>query len=355
MDQTAPGGIRDRTLRFMVGSAPRFLIMLLLRLGRPVFTPLAFALLVIAIVWPVQRALQAKLPKLIALALSTFVTFLIVTAFISIVAWGFGRVARYVVGEAAHFQSLYGLAVAWLEQHGVVVASLWAEHFNLNWLIRIFQDLLSTINGTLSFSLIVLIYVVLGLLEVDIAAQKLGKMQNQEVGPALLAGLTETAAKLRRYMAVRTMMSVATGVLVWGFASVAGLQLAVEWGVIAFALNYIPFIGPFIATVFPTLFAIAQFQSWQMVVIVFACLNLIQFLVGSYLEPRIAGKALSISPFLVLFSVFFWTGLWGFAGTFIGVPIAIALLTICGKFPSSQWVTDLFGETAAEADRITGG
>jgi predicted PurR-regulated permease PerM len=48
-----------------------------------------------------------------------------------------------------------------------------------------------------------------------------------------------------------------------------------------------------------------------MAVAVFACLNLIQFLVGSYLEPQIAGSALSISPFVVLFAVFFWTSLWG--------------------------------------------
>ena len=199
-----------------------------------------------------------------------------------------------------------------------------------------------------------LIYVILGLLEVDVAAGKLAALRNQAVGQALLAGLTETAAKLRRYMAVRTLMSIATGVLVWAFASVAGLQLAVEWGVIAFALNYIPFIGPFIATMFPTLFAMAQFQSWQMVVIVFACLNLIQFLVGSYLEPRIAGRALSISPFMVLFAVFFFAFLWGLAGTFIGVPIVIAILTLCRQFPSSRWVADLFGETPEEADRLTG-
>ena len=73
-------------------------------------------------------------------------------------------------------------------------------------------------------------------------------------------GGASTAIKLRRYMLVRTLMSVMTGLLVWAFASVAGLQLAAEWGVIAFALNYIPFIGPFVATVFPTLFAIAQFE-----------------------------------------------------------------------------------------------
>ena len=134
-----------------------------------------------------------------------------------------------------------------------------------------------------------------------------------------------------------------TGLLVWAFASVAGLQLAAEWGVIAFALNYIPFIGPFVATVFPTLFAIAQFESWQMAVLVFGGLNLIQFLVGSYLEPRIAGNAVSLSPFLVLFAVFFWAFLWGIAGAFIGVPIVIAAITICEQNPSGGWVPDLCG------------
>jgi AI-2 transport protein TqsA len=155
----------------------------------------------------------------------------------------------------------------------------------------------------------------------------------------VLAGGAETAAKLRRYMLVRTLMSVMTGALVWGFAVVVGLPLAAEWGVIAFALNYVPFIGPFVATVFPTVFAIAQFESWQMAVLVFACLNLIQFLVGSYLEPRIAGNALAISPFLVLFAVFFWTFMWGIAGAFIGVPIAI----VCEQHPSSRWIADLLG------------
>ena len=136
--------------------------------------------------------------------------------------------------------------------------------------------------------------------------------------------------------------------LVWGFASLVGLELAAEWGVIAFALNYIPFIGPLVATVFPALFGIAQFGSLRMAVIVFACLNLIQFIVGSYLEPRIAGSALSISPFLVLFAVFFWTFTWGIAGAFIGVPIVIAALTLCEQHPSSRWFADLLEGSAGQ-------
>ena len=84
-------------------------------------------------------------------------------------------------------------------------------------------------------------------------------------------------------------MSAVTGLLVGAFAWVAGLPFAFEWGVIAFVLNYIPFIGPFVATLFPTLLAMTQFESWPAVLGVFVCLNVIQFVVGSYIEPRVAG------------------------------------------------------------------
>jgi AI-2 transport protein TqsA len=179
---------------------------------------------------------------------------------------------------------------------------------------------------------------------VDNASRKLQSWRHGMLGQVMLVGGVRTAAKFRRYMLVRTLMSITTGALVTAFAYIAGLPLAIEWGVIALALNYIPFIGPLVATVFPTLFAVAQFESLQMAVVVFACLNVIQFIVGSYLEPRFAGSALSISPFVVLFAVFFWTFLWGIAGAFIGVPIVVAILTLCEQHPSGGWIVDLFGE-----------
>ena len=120
-----------------------------------------------------------------------------------------------------------------------------------------------------------------------------------------------TASKLRRFLLVRTIMSLSTGLLVWALSAAFGLRFAAEWGVIAFTLNYIPFIGPFVATLLPTLYALAQFGSPQSAAFIFVCLNVIQFIIGSYIEPRVAGYALAISPFIVLFSVFLWTFLWG--------------------------------------------
>jgi hypothetical protein len=232
----------DRGLRASIGLCAVVIVVTALYFSGTVFAPLAFALLIIALIWPVQKRLQARLPKLVALAVSMLVTVVILTAFGSLIAWGFSRVGRYIVGDAARFQMLYGQMADWLEGHGIVVAGLWAEHFNVAWLIRLFQEITSRLNSTLTFTAVVLIYVILGLLEVDAAAGKLGTAETGEFGRVLLAGGARTAAKFRRYMLVRSLMSVMTGLLVWGFAALVGLPLAAEWGVIAFALNYIPFI-----------------------------------------------------------------------------------------------------------------
>ena len=168
---------------------------------------------------------------------------------------------------------MYGQLTEWLKEHGIVIAGLWAEHFNVGWLIRLLQQAAARLNGMLGFSMVVVIYVILGLLEVDDAAGKLGAVETGEFGRNFLTGGARTAVKFRKYMLVRTVMSIMTGVIVSGFAALIGLPLALEWGIIAFALNYIPFIGPFVATMLPTLFAITQFESWYAVVALFTCLN----------------------------------------------------------------------------------
>jgi predicted PurR-regulated permease PerM len=328
----------------MLGVCAAVLIAGALSIAESVFAPLAFALFIIAIAWPLQRRLQSNLPRLLALAVTMAATMLVVIVFAALVAWAAGRVGRFIISDAARLQELYGSLTAWLDGHGVTVAGLWAEYFSVDQLIRLVQQVSARLNTAISFLVVVFIYVLLGLLEVDETSAKLRTWRHGQLGKVLLAGGEKTAVKLRRYMLVRTLMSVMTGLLVWAFALLTGLPLAAEWGVTAFALNFIPFIGPLIATVFPTIFAMAQFESWQMVLFVFVCLNVIQFVVGSYLEPRFVGNALSISPFLVLFAVFFWTYLWGLAGAFIGVPIAIAIRTICEEHPSTRWVADLFGK-----------
>lgn len=333
----------DRSLLAFLGIIAAIAIFTALYLSTSIFAPVACALFIIAIVWPLQSRLQTYLPQLAALAIVICITVIVFFVFASVVAWGFGRIGRSLIAEAPRFQTLYDQMAIWLEGHGIVVSGLWAEHFNVRWLIRALQGITGRLNTTISFWLVVLVYVILGLLEVKTIARKIKALMRSETARLLIDGSVLTAARFRHYMLIRTLMSIATGVMVWALAKLSGLQLATEWGVIAFTLNYIPFIGPFIATVFPTLYALAQFESWQTALIVFACLNVIQFVIGSYIEPRVSGNALAISPFIVLFSVFFWTFMWGLFGAFIGVPITIAILSFCTQHPSTKWLAELLG------------
>lgn len=316
-----------------------------------VFAPLTLGLFIIALVWPLQERLQKRMPSLVALAVTMTVTVAVMLAFASLVFWGFGRVVRSVIADGARYQAFYDAAVAWLDGHGISVAGLWSEHFNVGWALRWAQQVTGRLNTTLGFWLITLVYVILGLMEVDDLRRKAQAFIEPEASKRLISASADTAGKFRRYMVVRTQMSLATGILVGAFAWTAGLQFAAEWGVIAFALNYIPFIGPFIATLFPTLLAMAQFATWQAVLGVFVSLNIIQFVIGSYVEPRLSGAVLSISPVVVLFAVFFWTFLWGLYGAFIGVPIAIAALTFCGHYPRTRWIAELFGGPLPKASK----
>lgn len=332
-----------RVIAVSVGIVATILVLFVVRQAGSVFAPVAFALFIIALVWPLQQRLQSFMPKLFALAIVMAVTVSVGLCFGAVIVWGAGNVWRALAADFAQYQAAYDSAVDWLELHGVSVRGLWSEHFDTARVLRIVQQVGGHLHTTLIFWIVTLTYVILGLLEVDSMRGRIARLENRDAAHILLHGSRNTAMQFRRYMVVRTLMSVLTGLLVWMFAWAVGLPFAAEWGVIAFALNYIPFVGPFIATLLPTLSAMFQFDTWQAVIIVFVCLNVIQFVVGSYIEPQVAGNVLSMAPPLVLFAIFLWTYLWGFLGTFIGVPITIAILAFCREHPQSRWVSDLLG------------
>jgi predicted PurR-regulated permease PerM len=337
---TAPAG-----LQVLLGLAAAVVLGAALATAQTIFAPVAFALFTIALAWPLQRRLEARLPALVAVLITLIVTMLVIGGVLWVVVWGFLRAGQWLIANAAGFQQLYLDAAAWFEGHGLYVAGTLAERFDVSWLIRVFQHLAGQLQSLLSFTIVTFIFVLLGMLEVRVAGRQLAALEHGR-GRLLLEGARLTAAKFQRYMLVRTWMSLLTGLSAWAFTALCGLDLALEWGALSFALNYIPFIGPLIATVLPTLFALAQFQSLQFALLVFAGLNIFGFIIGSYLEPRVAGKAVAVSPFMVLLAVFLWAFLWGIPGAFIGVPILIAALTFASLHPGSRWLAALLSGEA---------
>jgi len=330
----------------LLGISSVLVILAALYLGRSLFAPVCFAIFIVAIVWPLQNVMERSMPRVLAMFLTVVVTSAVMLAMASLVLWSLNRAIQWAIANAASFQAQYVRLDAWLQSHGLYVASEFVHNFDPRWLFAALTRLGAGLQYVASFVVIAVVFVILGLLEVDSTRQKLVRAGKVE----LVAACRAAAAKFQRYMVIRAVMSLATGLGVWALTYALGVDLALEWGVTAFALNFIPFLGPLFATMLPTLFAIVQFENFLVPLVIFGGLNVVQFLIGSYLEPRVAGDQLSISPFLVLFAVFLWSMLWGIAGALIGVPILIAAMTFAEHHPTARrWASLLAGDPARRA------
>lgn len=309
-----------------------------LYLARSVLEPVAFALFITVLAAPLQARLRRHLPAGLALLLTVAVTLAVVAALGLIVIWAIGDLGRWVAGNIPRFQASYAEANAWLEGHGFYVPGLVAKRFDAGWIIQPLRAAAAGAQNVAGFMMLAFVFIVLGLKEVPELPGRLARLNAVDTLPIAAA----IAAKFQRYMAVRGVASLLTGAGTAILAAAIGVEKPLAWGVLAFALNVLPFIGPLIVVVLITLFTAVQFGTWQPPLIVLAGATTVQFIIGSYLEPILAGAALAMSPFLVLFSVFFWALLWGITGAFLGVPIMIMLLTLLERYPSTRWASILF-------------
>ena len=329
------------SIRVMLALCTVILVTAALFFASPVVEPVAFALFFIALVYPFQKMLQKKIPKPAALGVILLITLVGVAAFLYTIAWGFGVVKEWAINNVATIQNQYAAVVAWLEAHDLFLPGTMAVRLDAKWIVPLFREVAGRLNSVLGFSLIVFLFLMLGLLEVGELRGKFKILRDEEAARRLLQVGETITYKLRAYMVVRTLASLLVGLLTWLIARSAGLELAAAWGVIAFTLNYIPFFGSFVAAILPALFAVIQFGPSRMPLVILFSLTVMQVVIGNYLEPLFSGTALNISPFTVVFSVFFWSFMWGLPGAFIGVPLMLAFLVICEHYPSTRWVSVL--------------
>lgn len=349
MINDAPDLNGNARLRWVPALWAAVLVAAVLYFARSVFAPVAFALFAMAIVWPVQSSLQSRMPKLAALALTLVVTLMVFTLLGLAIVWGFSQIGHWILSNLNRFQTAYASATEWFDSHGIVVTGVLVDRFDVMWLVRLLQGLATRLQSMIGFALLAFTFMILGLLEVGHFGKRIRKLESEHPSWRWTETIERISGQFRKYMIVRTLASILTGVATWCFALLVGLELPLAWGIISFVLNYIPFLGPLAVVALATLFAVAQFESWQMMLIVCAGLTFIQFSIGSYLEPLLTGSALAISPFMVLFAVFFWSFLWGISGAFIGVPLTMALLVMCQQSASNRWIATLLSHSDDKA------
>jgi len=150
--------------------------------------------------------------------------------------------------------------------------------------------------------------------------------------------------QISRYLSIKVMISAMTGLLVWALLAAIGVDFPVTWAVLAFLLNFIPMVGSILATIPPVLIALVQFypNGWAAAGVL-AGLLLIQQTMGSFLEPKLTGERLNLSPVVILISLIFWGWLWGIIGALLSVPIAVAIKIVCENFEALKPISVLMG------------
>jgi len=147
-----------------------------------------------------------------------------------------------------------------------------------------------------------------------------------------LKTITKTiVADVMRFISIKFIVSFVTAVLVYAVTKLFGMDFPIVWAFIAFVMNFIPIFGSIISCVATTLFAMLQFypDSIGKVIAVFILMLVINFTIGNILEPRIEGKHLGLSAFVILISLSIWGYIWGFVGMIFAVPIMVTIKIIC--------------------------
>ena len=219
------------------------------------------------------------------------------------------------------------------------------ERINSIDLNSLLSDIFNSFSSFLGNLFMVIIYGLFLLAERRKFTQKLDAMlPNANDREDLQVLLDRIADAIRQYLSVKTLVSLLTGILSYIILLLFGVDFPVLWAFLVFLLNYIPYLGSLIATLLPTSLAIFQFESLLMGLWVFLCIQSVQTVVGTFVEPRFAGKTLNLSPTVVLFSLALWGSVWGIAGMAIAIPVTSIFVIIMAEFPNTRNAAILLSE-----------
>jgi AI-2 transport protein TqsA len=206
-------------------------------------------------------------------------------------------------------------------------------------------NLLRGFGNLLAKAFLILLIAVFMLLEVSEIPSRLRKAFGRpEAEFGWFGHFTEN---LRRYLAIKTWVSLATGLCVAGWLWILGVDFPLLWGLLAFLLNYIPNIGSIIAAVPPFLLSIIQ-MGWGSSLLLAIGYLAINVIFGTIVEPRFLGRGLGLSTLIVFLSLLFWGWVLGTIGLFLSVPLTMTAIIALKSKPETQWIPVILGSGGKE-------
>jgi predicted PurR-regulated permease PerM len=229
----------------------------------------------------------------------------------------------------------------WLNNLGVDTSKLdLANTINPGAVMKLVASGLNSLGAVLANGFLILMTVIFMLLEATSIPAKLTAILGRR--HASLEPFEKFISNVKNYMAIKTLVSFATGILVSILTFILGVDYPLLWGVLAFALNYVPNIGSIIAAIPPVLLATIQVGLTRAIILAIGFLA-INIVIGSVIEPRFMGRGLGLSTLVVFLSLLFWGWVLGPVGMLLSVPLTITAKIALDNSEGSRWLAVLLG------------
>ncbi len=221
-------------------------------------------------------------------------------------------------------------------------------HQVLDWLdfTVLMPVILSTLSNTGSVILAAALYAAFLLADLDKLPNQtrlaLGESKQAE---QTLAVVRQVNQRIGSYLAAKTLVNLILAVMSLCVLWSMGIEFAMFWALLIGLLNYIPYIGSVIGVAFPVVLSLVQLGSMSHAAVLLVLLMSAQSFVGYYLEPRMLGRSVNLSPFMVLLALAVWTSLWGVVGAVLAVPLTAVVAIILAEFPATRFISVMMSDS----------
>ncbi len=327
---------KDGTARALLVTAAIFIILAGIKMSANILVPFLLSVFIAIICNPlVNKASQYKIPKVISVTLVILLFVLIALSLASLVGQSLNQLSQSLPEYRAQLNKQFMWVSDILAKFNVQISNeLVTEYFDPAAALGLATNMLSGLGNVMANMFLIIITVIFMLFEASSLPIKFHfalddpQMRQKQIDRFL--------ASVNHYIAIKTLVSIATGICVSLMLWLFGLDFYLLWGVLAFLLNYIPNIGSIIAAIPAMSLAILQLGLPEAGLIGLGYM-VINMVMGNMVEPRYLGKGLGLSTLVVFLSLIFWGWLLGTVGMLLSIPLTMIIKIALESSEEGKW------------------
>ncbi|MGJ6981500.1 AI-2E family transporter [Aestuariimicrobium soli] len=318
---------------------------------RDIITPIFFGLNLMITAYPLHKKLVSwKVPKGLSATIAGFVVFLVLIGFFAGLSWSVAAMVTKLPDYNAQFMKLYEDGIALLARFGY--SEDWlveqAKAINPQSVVNVLGSVVNSTSGVLSMLVVIVTAMIFMVMDTpDMGARMAVARQSHG---RFIGALEHFCEGIRKYWIVTTVFGLIVAVLDLAVLLGLGVPLALVWALFSFLTNYIPNVGFVIGVIPPALLALFD-KGPKTAIAVVVAYSVLNFVVQSIIQPKIAGNAVGLGPTLSFISLLLWTSVLGPLGALLALPSSLLVKALLiDADPKARWANALISSRIEDAD-----